>query len=308
MHYALVGPGALGCLLASAAIQGLLEDEKFTILDHNPRRAKKLATDGIVYDLQGDTTTYAVDAAADPEQLGHVDVLIVCVKSYDVPDCLQFCKPAISHTTLILLMQNGIGHLRFASEGCGVTAFGTTTEGATGLGPGQVRHAGRGLTQLGFPGTADEKFQQKLKSTRDLFTRGGMEVQITGDILSKLWAKLFVNVGINALTAILDCKNGELLTLPGASERMERAIHEAVEVARKISIKIESNPTQLTRLVCEKTATNISSMLQDVRNRKRTEIGAINGAVVDLANELGIAAPENELLVEQVKEIERSYE
>lgn len=308
MQYVLVGPGALGCLLASAASKGLQENEKFTLLDHNAQRAKQIATDGIVYEREGDSSSFCVDAVADPAQLGHVDVLIVCVKSYDVADCLQFCRPAISETTLVLLMQNGIGHLDFASGSYGVTVFGTTTEGATRLGPGHVRHAGKGLTQLGFPGTADEQSKQLLEKTKELFSRGGMEVQTTDDILVKLWAKLFVNVGINALTAILGCRNGELLTLSGAAERMERAVREAVQVARAKNIGGEDDPIQLTRLVCEKTAANVSSMLQDVRNRKRTEIGAINGAVVDLAKELGIETPENERLVEQVKEIERSYE
>jgi 2-dehydropantoate 2-reductase len=134
-----------------------------------------------------------------------------------------------------------------------------------------------------------------------------MLTHLTSAILTKLWGKLFVNVGINALTATLDCKNGELLSLAGARERMETAIQEAIQVAKAKKIEIIGDPVEAARSVCQKTAGNVSSMLQDVRKKRKTEIGAINGAVVAFGRELGIETPENKRLMQQVKEIERTY-
>jgi 2-dehydropantoate 2-reductase len=125
--------------------------------------------------------------------------------------------------------------------------------------------------------------------------------------LTRLWAKLFINVGINALTAILGCKNGELLSLPGIDRRMEAAIDEAIRIAVRENVPIIDEPHQATRLVCRKTAQNISSMLQDVTKKRRTEIDAINGALVVLGKKLGIDTPENSLLVRQIKEMEAGY-
>lgn len=308
MHYVLVGPGALGCLLGSVAARGLTGDDQLTILDYNYERAEHIAANGIVYEKDGEKISFPVRATSDPSQLGIVDVVVVCVKSYDVASCLDFCGPAIGEKTLLLFMQNGIGHLAFENSSCGgAAAFGTTTEGATRLGPGHVRHAGKGLTLLGFLSPQSDYFKGLLQKTCDLFMRGTMEVEITEDILAKLWAKLFINVGINALTAILQCKNGELLTIPGAIERMEKAVKEAMQVARTKSITIGNDPIEATKIVCQKTAANVSSMLQDVRNKKRTEIGAINGAVVNFATELRIETPENQNLVQQVRDIESGY-
>ena len=77
--------------------------------------------------------------------------MILCVKSYDVISSLDFCKSILSKKTLLIFLQNGISHLDLQEHLHEATAaFGTTTEGATLLGPGQVRHAGSGITYLGF--------------------------------------------------------------------------------------------------------------------------------------------------------------
>lgn len=309
MHYVLVGPGALGCLLAVAAVKGIQDGEKFTILDYNSGRAQYITENGIVYQEGMQRTTFAVNAVSTPHKLGHVDVVLLCVKSYDIKSCLDFCTPILGQHTLLLFMQNGIRHLACENGLHRATAaYGTTTEGVTILGPGHVQHEGWGTTHLGFLSRPSVHYSTLLSHTHELFVRGGMQAALTTNILTRLWSKLFVNVGINALTAILGCKNGELLTLPGVAERMQSAIHEAVRVAEAKGVDVLGDPIEDTYAVCRKTCSNVSSMLQDVRKKKRTEIGAINGAVVAFARELGIETPENILLMEQIKDLENKYQ
>ena len=88
---------------------------------------------------------------------------------------------------------------------------------------------------------------------------------------------------------------------------MERLVEEALKVALASNIYVPPDSLAITKDVCAKTATNISSMLQDVRAGRRTEIDAINGAVVAAARKLGMFSPENMKLVAEVKELERSY-
>lgn len=309
MHYVLVGPGALGCLLASTAAQAIRDSDRFTILDYNSERASLLSNRGILYQEGEKQSSFAVKAVSDPDQLRPVDAILLCVKSYDIKSCLEICKPILGKDTLLIFMQNGIRHLACEEALSGATAaYGTTTEGATLMGPGHVRHAGRGMTHLGFLNPSSDYFNQVLSQTRDLFDRGGLKTALTSSILTKLWAKLFVNVGINALTATLGCKNGELLTISGAEERMHRAIDEATQIAQAKGIDILSDPFEVARTVCKNTAANVSSMLQDVRNNRKTEIGSINGAIVAFGEELGIETPENMLLIAQVKDIESNYQ
>ncbi|MBU0908212.1 MAG: 2-dehydropantoate 2-reductase, partial [Proteobacteria bacterium] len=116
-----------------------------------------------------------------------------------------------------------------------------------------------------------------------------------------------VNVGINALTVIYDCPNGDLLVNAEAKAKLVAAVLEGHAVARALGIDVPTDPVSQTLTVCEATAANISSMLQDVRRRRPTEIGAINGALLDKARELGIDVPVNSELVSRVRQIEDGY-
>jgi 2-dehydropantoate 2-reductase len=309
MHFLLVGPGALGCLLSSLVTKGLaLTGDRLTLLDHYTERAKYLTSQGIVYQQDDTCKTVPVAATSDPQHLDQVDVVLLCVKSYDVVASLEFCRPLLAETTLVVFLQNGISHLSMQDYlGKAGAAFGTTTEGATLLRRGHVRHAGSGVTYLGFLHAPNDHEAFLLEKTNAIFAAGGMQAQTTNNILSRIWAKLFINVGINALTATLACKNGELLTIRGVDQRMRSAVDEAMHIAKAEGIQIMDDPYRATQIVCSKTAENISSMLQDVKNRRRTEIDAINGAIVTKGLNYGIKTPENSLLYRQVKEIEIGY-
>ena len=305
MHCVIVGPGALGGLLTTVLTRGKRRNDKLTVLDHKPERAAHLNQTGITCCDQNGEENVSVTAASDVAQLGRVDILLLCVKSYDLNDCIEFCRPVLQSETLVLFFQNGIGHLGMGDL-CtpAAVAFGTTTEGATLLGAGKVRHAGKGITALGFLEPQTEVMEQKLQAISDWFSAGGCDIQGTSSIRNRLWAKLFVNVGINALTAIENCKNGELLNRPDLLTRMEAAIHEAVLVARAQGIEIMDDPLAATKIVCSRTAENISSMLQDIRAGKKTEIDAINGAVAKLALPHNILTPENRALVNEIHKLE----
>ncbi len=309
MHFLLVGPGALGCLLGSVISKGLaLTGDRLTLLDHNAERARYLTDHGIVYEQGPTRETIPMQASSEPLQLSPVDAILLCVKSYDIVASLAFCRPLLNATTLVVFLQNGISHLAMRAHlGEAEAAFGTTTEGATLLGRGHVRHAGSGVTSLGFLDPPSEFGKKLLERTCAVFTAGGLQAHITDKVLSRIWAKLFINVGINALTATLGCKNGELLNLPGVGERMQDAVFEAMRVARAEGIEVMDDPYLAARIVCSKTAANVSSMLQDVRNLRRTEIEAINGAIVSMGLNYGINTPENNLLCQQIKAIEATY-
>jgi len=310
MHVVLVGPGALGCLLASrlaTAPHG--GQHRFTLIDHNSTRAQQLSQRGILYRYKDLRQTSRIPVSSSPTETGSADVVILCVKSYDIQNCLRFCTPLLAEGTALLFMQNGISHIGAPLPGPNCLAlYGTTTEGATLTGPGEVLHAGKGLTQIGFlENTTSQKATDTLERLHQLFNSAGLKTRVVDDIRSRLWTKLLVNTGINGLTATLGCTNGELLTLPGIPERMEQLVTEAYRIALAAGIPVPDDAFEITKGVCVKTSGNISSMLQDIRKQRRTEIDAINGAVVAAAKKLGIDAKENRRIVNEVKQLEDQY-
>jgi 2-dehydropantoate 2-reductase len=310
MRIAIVGPGALGCLFAALLFQKKQGGEDVLwLLDHNQERAALLNAQGILYETDKGRKRYPIPVSANPRAIDRVDTVLFCVKSYDLNNCLQSCLPLLSPQTLPVFLQNGISHLDIEERfNLSTTpAFSTSSEGSTLLAPGHVRHAGRGVTVSGFLRPAPEQQQQQLAELVQNFQTAGLEASLTEDIRSHLWAKLFINAGINPLTALYNRTNGQLLTSCATRGRLKNIVREAAAVARAGDINIHADPVQTTLAVCKKTSRNISSMLQDLRNQRHTEIDAINGAIVREGKRLGVATPFNEEVVRQIRERERRY-
>ncbi len=310
MRIAIVGPGALGCLFASLFFQKKQSAENsLWLLDHNQERAALLTAQGIIYETDKGQERYPISVSSDLQAISSTDIVLFCVKSQNLAGCLHSCLPLLSPQTLLVFLQNGISHLDIQERLNLPTApaFASSSEGATLLGSGHVLHAGRGITYLGFLKSPTERHQQQLAELARILQKAGLNVALSQDIRSQLWAKLFINAGINPLTALYNRTNGQLLTSCAARGRLKNIVHEAETVARACGITISVDPLQATLAICKSTAKNISSMLQDRRHQRPTEIDAINGAIVREGKMAGIATPFNEEVMQQIKKMEEKY-
>lgn len=303
MHVVLVGPGALGGLLA-VYLTPVLEHSggRLSLLDHNPDRAAFLAANGITLLEDGGERHVRPRVHADITSLGRCDLVLLCIKSNDVAGALTYLQPLIHSDTLIVGLQNGMTHITLLEDCAGIPAAGVSALGASLAAPGTVFFGGHGPTRLGL--LKDNRECAVLDTFIDLMQQSGLEAGISDNIRADLWNKLFVNVGINALTAIHNRKNGQLLTSCTLRSTMKNAIREAMTVAEKSGVPIMGDPIARTFAVCRRTRNNISSMLQDVRRQRPTEIMAINGFIVEQGRQLGIATPVNRELVKKVQAIE----
>lgn len=305
MRIAIVGPGALGCL-----ISGLLKaktKEEIWLIDKSPERAKRIRREGIRVEGMSSVST-VIDITADPKEAGPCDLIFICVKSYSTDDACKDIEELISDKTLILTLQNGIGNVQILNDYFGPERViaGVTNHGATLMGPGHVRHAGKGDTVIGMH---NGKIFAPVRDVANLLAKCGFETKISKDINSVVWSKLVINVGINALTAVTRLKNGMLIKHEGTREILRNLVQEAMKIIKRKRIKlVYDDPIQKVESVCKYTAANISSMLQDVLSSKRTEIDYINGVIARQGKALGIPTPVNEVLVNLIKTIEVNYE
>jgi 2-dehydropantoate 2-reductase len=309
MKVVIIGPGALGTLLAASLANTKSKKMDLWLLDHTPERAELLSRQGLVLEKDGRKFSSPVKVTADPKTIDSADMIFLCVKSPDVAAGLRQAAK-LSHAESILVpLQNGIGHLEFIKtyKGPSAIALGVTALGANIVAPGHVRYAGSGLTRIGFLKSASFARSLLLAKVCNLLSSSGMETVIVDNILDYIWAKLLVNVGINALTAIHHCPNGQLLEFDETKNMLAAAVREGEVVAQAMGINLPEDPLAMTLEVCRKTALNLSSMLQDINNTRPTEIDSINGAIVAAGRKLAIPVPVNEELVRRVKDIERSY-
>ncbi len=289
----------MGCLFA-----GMLgrAGHEVALLEQDPERARAIAASGISIE-QGDGKMLAGTPAVycTLSRQVRADLVVLFVKSYDTQQAAERCLPAVGQGTTVLTLQNGLGNIEAIERHVPKAQLlaGTTAQGSTLLGHGRVRHAGRGQTVIG---SFSAEGSGRARDVRDFFESAGIESVVSEDIQSVLWGKLLVNAGINALTAIMDTPNGSLVRDDHLRAVMRRAVLEGAALARRLDIPLPyADPAGRADEVCRATADNISSMLQDRRSGRRTEIESINGALVDYGRRLGIPMPVNSFLTSLVR-------
>jgi 2-dehydropantoate 2-reductase len=303
MRVAVVGAGAIGSLFG-----GLLTEAGADVwlVDVRQDHVDAITEQGLRIDREGSTRTVRARATTDPGQVGEADLIIVLVKSPDTAAAAGMVRAVAGPESLLLTLQNGLGNAEILAgivQPSRVMA-GTTSQGVTVLGPGHIRHAGIGPTVIGMSSGGDHA--RAVGVARFLDT-AGIETTADENILAILWDKLFVVVGVNAITALTGIKTGRLLEIEAGRKLVRAAVEEAVAVALAKGVEVQTDPVGHVFEVIRATAKNRTSMGQDVDNKRPTEIGAINGAVVREADKLCLDVPVNRTLVALIETLQANY-
>jgi 2-dehydropantoate 2-reductase len=286
MRIVIFGTGAMACLFAAR----LSRVAQVILVGTWAEAIRSIRERGILIEDGLKSQMIQVRAEYLGEQLPPAKLAIVLVKSWQTKNIAKYIPRYLGAEGLILSLQNGLGNLKLLGE---QAVPGATLEGATVLGPGHIRYGGTGPIHVVAPDWVV-----------DTFNRAGFDSHgcSPGEADSLLWGKLTISCGINALTAILRVPNGELLKIPPAADLMAKAAVECARVAHACGVKLPfDDAARRVKEVAERTASNKSSMLQDVLRGAPTECDAINGAVVREGNRLKVSTPVNDILCRLVK-------
>lgn len=315
MEVIVLGAGALGSLIG-----GLLAQKYPVTLIGRKEHISAIRERGLRIAGKSDITVYpeAVEGVAELNRStctggASSELIILTVKSYDTENAVREALPIIHERTVILSLQNGLDNeLRIVnclrnsgiSTGNEGVLGGVTCHGATYLEPGIIYHAGTGETIIG---TLDGAITPEAEQICRMFNAVGIETSLTRDIEQELWVKAVINASINPLTALAGIPNGQLLEIPELTGLMEDICREACAVASAAGVPLSAEELiERTKNVARSTAANKSSMLQDIEHGRRTEIDAINYAIVRAGKDHGIATPINATIVKLMKALEAS--
>src|SRR5271169_1280556 len=282
MRVHVVGTGALACFFGAR----LARVAEVTLLGTWAEGIAAIASRGIVVETSCGVEAFAAKAVRLGSPLYAADLVLVLVKSWQTDRVAREIPALAARDGHVLTLQNGLGN---AEKLGGRAILGVTEQGATLIAPGRVRPSGDGPTHIAGP-----------ESLAAVFRSAGLDARAVDPALgaSLAWGKLAANAGINALSAILKVPNGRLLDRPEALALLEGAATEVAEVARAKGIALPfPDAAAEARRVARATASNLSSMLQDVLRGAPTEIDAINGAVVREGARFGVPTPANETLL-----------
>ena len=310
MKVAVVGLGALGIAFATFlknagnTVYGITKPEY--LKDFQSKSVKvsgiwgthKVRLDGIFSDI-----------SQIKEQL---ELIIITVKSYDTEKVLKQIKPAVSENTLILIAQNGYGNYEKATRYYGKSKillarviFGSKlidrTHAHITVNADDVR--------IGDPSKTIE--MDRIIEVVKTINSAGIPASYAPDVYQILWDKILYNCALNPLGAILECSYGQLADNPETVKIMNRIIEEIFKTAQANNIRLKWDSPQeyiqhFYNNLIPPTKEHFPSMYYDLKSGKKTEIDALNGAIVKLAHSKGLSAPVNETITSLVKFKEES--
>ncbi|MGF1725043.1 2-dehydropantoate 2-reductase [Photobacterium nomapromontoriensis] len=244
-------------------------------------------------------------SANQPQQLQDANCIIIAVKAFQVENALLAIKPYLAPGVPVIIMHNGMGSHQQAIALLPEQPllYATTAQAAFRPEPHRLCHAGIGQTWLGAVNDQGSHYQ----SLQDELNQALPPCQWHQDIFIPLWQKLAINCAINPLTAIHQCRNGELAT-PQFHHPLNEICFEVATVmnAEGYPATHEKLRQQVDKVIAA-TADNFSSMNQDVCHHRTTEIDYITGYLITRAAEHQLAVPVNQRLWQQVKRLEQQY-
>lgn len=304
MKVAIVGAGSLGLLWGARLAEKQYEP---TFITRTKKQKEKLSQQGLtVITLSNQTKRFKVNAVwTEDSHLPVFDLILVTVKQLQLKKAVPLIQRCSHEQTIFLFFQNGMGHEETITQlqRRNKTYAAVTTEGALRKSFIEVQHTGKGETWIGSFPYKSEKSAESIQPFLQAFQQNEW-IYYDPNIVQRMWEKLSINSVINPLTTIYRVKNGELLS--GKYDKLIKGIlSEVIEVAHVSGVQLDEQKIyQRVSNVCQQTAENQSSMLQDRLKGNRTEIDYINGFIVNLGKQLHISTPINDQLVQQIHQLE----
>ncbi len=301
MRLLIVGAGAVGGFFggrlakAGCDVTFLARGETLTAL-----RQRGLAVKSFEGDFQ-----LAVRAVGDPKEAGEIDLIVLAVKTYDLPSLLPALKPLVERGSLLLTLQNGIDAERMALDFFGreCVVAGVVFITARRRAPGVIEHFRRGILTIG---ELDGAISRRAKAIAGLFSGAGVEARLVPDMIRVKWEKLCWNAPFNPLSVILRRPISAVLESPDLTRVARAAIAEVAAVAKANGIVLSEKIASETIDVSWDLKEYYTSMYEDFVAGRPTENESLCGAVVREGEKAGIATPINEILYVLVKVLEIS--
>lgn len=250
-----------------------------------------------------DSVQDAVDRGFEPQWT------ILSVKSYDTSTAMEDLEPVLQAQKGVISLQNGLGNLESVQRAApGKVVGGRVIFGARTLEPGRVDVTVCADDVLLGPAFEGPRGVEDVCAT---FSECRIPCRFEARIVSFIWDKVLYNVCLNALATLLETDYGSLGDDPDTLSIMEKLVNETYLVAQAEGVEMvspdpRSYMERFERELLPPTRQHRSSMQEDVRHHRRTEIEALNGSICRMAREHGIQAPFNEALAGMIRFLEKA--
>ncbi|RKF23162.1 2-dehydropantoate 2-reductase [Altericroceibacterium spongiae] len=294
----ILGAGAMGCLYGAALHRA---GWNVLLVDVNKEHIDAINANGLEVDTRSGIEMLPLRAVQPTDVDGIADLVVIFTKTFQTDAALKGIAHHIGPETFILSLQNGLGNdetiARYILQD--KVLVGVSMLPSDMLGPGRIRSHGEGRSKFYPAFSTDTTFAGKVA---EALTKGGLPAELDTDIAAAIWSKAIFNAAMNPLCTLTRRTPGFLGEHEESRAIIRDVVLEGVATANANGVLIEPEPIlELTELSARDHADHEPSMLQDIKAGRRTEVDAIDGAIVRAARKTGLTAPATEFLWRMVK-------
>ncbi len=300
MRIAMIGAGAMGSAFGARFARAGTD---VVLYDSDRTHVEAIEVSGLQVDAPDGSVRLQLPATTHAEAIGKVDLAVILVDSNATKEAAIVAARVLGRGGAALTLQNGIGNVEVLRAALGPERViaGTTYNSAARIKPGHVLHSNIGETTIG---EVDGSASARVDEVARLLREAGLPVTVSDNVMGHIWMKFVLNAAINPVSAMTGLRPGEIARLSAARELLERVLDEVLMVVatKGITLPVDDPRGHVLDHAWERY--NRPSMLQNIEEGRRTEIDALNGALVKEAKSLEVAVPFNEAVVLAIKSIE----
>jgi len=288
-----MGAGAVGCYYGGM----LARAGHDVVLVGRPQHVDAVRRAGLRMQTSTFDAHVPMRASATPDAVQGAALVLFAVKSPDTEAAGKALAPFLERDAAILTLQNGVDNAERLAATLGREVLSAAVYVAVEMvGPGHVRHHGRGELVIGRGSASD--------AIVAAFGTAGVRVEVSDNVNGVLWAKLIVNCAYNALSAIAQLPYGRLVQGAEVPAVMREVVEECLAVAGAAGVQVPGDMHEAVQQIARSMPEQLSSTAQDLARGRKSEIDHLNGVVVRKGEALGIRTPANRALLALVKLLE----
>lgn len=273
MKISIIGAGSIGLLFASYLSRAFT----ITLYTKTNEQAEKLNQKGIFLREGSSISRHSIKALPISKWTGIEELTIIAVKQYQLDSIMNHLTSLEVSPKNLLFLQNGMSHIKLLNKIPDSNIFvGSVEHGASKMNTYTVSHNGKGAINIALYKGEDESIKRFANTCNDIH----FPITFKDDYYTMLVNKLIANAVINPLTAILQVKNGELITNTYYFSAVKKLF---LEISFILALEDPLEKFRDVLRICKKTSHNRSSMLKDLEAGRRTEIDAILGFLLEVA-------------------------
>ncbi len=295
MRIGIMGSGGLGGYFGARLVHGGAADVHFVARGPHLEAMRR---DGLR--IEGPEPIHVqVNATSDPHEIGPVDLVMLCVKLWDIESAIRQILPMVGPDTAVISFQNGVlkdQFLRAAFDWrqvMGGVAYVATTIST----PGVIRQTGP-MQRLVF-GEFDGSLSRRGEALLAACLAGGIKAELSRDIVREIWQKYVFLVGLSGTTTTIRKPIGPIRSNPQTRAFLHDVMQEVVAVARAHGVAVPEDYAQVRLQLADDVSPDMtSSMHHDLQRGNRLEVRWLAGGVVELGQEKGIPTPLNRAIAD----------